>query len=151
MRFYKLHGLIFIVSMVLLVSSCSMGEACPVTKPSWIQPPEDVAVSGVPGYGYYFVNEDRSIWAAAWWEGQDENYLVPGEDIKTGWFRPAGVDLAITGQRLDAKAPPLEAQIPCCYPTRFQASGLYFPTKGCWEITAQAGDSRLNFVVEIEP
>ena len=120
-------------------------------EPAWIQPPEDPAVSDLREYGCYFVNEDHSIQVKAWWEGQDENRLVPGEDIKTCWFQPAGVDLVITGQRLDTKAPPLEAQIPCCYPTRFQASGLYFPTEGCWEITAQAGDSRLNFVVEIEP
>ena len=109
------------------------------------------AVQGTPGYGYYFINEDRSIWASAWWTEQEENYLLPGEDIKVGWFRPEGTDLEITGQRLDAQAPPLETHIPCCYPTRFQATGLYFPTNGCWEVTAKAGDSMLLFVVSVEP
>jgi hypothetical protein len=45
----------------------------------------------------------------------------------------------------------MEVHIPCCYPTRFQSSGLYFPTEGCWEVTAQAGESELVFVVRVEP
>jgi hypothetical protein len=67
-----------------------------------------------------------------------------------GWFRPAGETLTITGQRLDAEAPPLEAEIPCCYPTRFQATGLYFPTEGCWEVNAAAAESELSVVVWVE-
>lgn len=125
--------------------------ACPATEPAWVKPPEDSAVQGSPGYGYYFVNEDLSIWASAWWTGQEENYLLPGEGIKVGWFRPEGATLEITGRRLDAKSAPLEAHVPCCYPTRFQATGLYFPTEGCWEVTAKAADSLLSFVVRVEP
>ena len=90
----------------------------------WLPPPENPAVSGSREYGYYFANEDHSIWAAAWWEGRDENHLIPGEDINIGWVRPAGVDLVITGQRLDVEAPAMEAYIPCCSPSCFQALGL---------------------------
>jgi hypothetical protein len=115
-------------------------------------PPEDAAIPDPPAYGYYFLNEDRSICASAWWVEQDENYLrVSEEGIKVGWFRPAGTKLEITGQRLDGDAPPLEADASCYYPTRFQASGLYFPTEGCWEITARAADSKITFVVWVEP
>jgi hypothetical protein len=57
----------------------------------------------------------------------------------------------ITGQRLDAEAPSLESHVPCCYPTRFQSSGLYFPTEGCWEINAKTEDRELSFVVWVEP
>lgn len=125
---------------------------CPVTEPDWIKPPEDSAVQGSPTYGYYFVNKDRSIWASAWWEGNEEYQLHSSEDgVKMGWFRPEGAALEITGQRLDAQAPPLEAHIPCCYPTRFQATGLAFPTEGCWEVTATAVDSMLSFIIEVEP
>ena len=67
-------------------------NACPVSEPLWIKPPEDSAVQGTPDYGYYFVNEDRSIWASAWWTDQEENYLLAGEEgIKVGWFRPEGL------------------------------------------------------------
>lgn len=130
----------------------SAAGACPVTEPAWAKPPEDAAVSGAPAYGYYFVNADRSMWASAWWAEQEEAYLLAGEPgVKVGWFRPAGATLEITGQRLDAVAPPLEAHIPCCYPTRFQATGLTFPAEGCWQVSAQAAESALSFVVWVEP
>jgi hypothetical protein len=127
-------------------------SACPLAEPVWAKPPDDAAVQGSPQFGYYFVNADRSMWASAWWIGQEDYPLrVSEEGIKVGWFRPAGAALEITGKRLDAPAPSLEAHIPCCYPTRFQATGLIFPTKGCWEITATAAESELAFVVWVEP
>jgi len=145
---------IFCVLMSILLTGCAASgkAACPRTEPVWVKPPEDSAVSGPPEDGYYFLNEDRSIWASAWWEEQEEYSLrVSEEGLKVGWFRPAGAELVITGQRLDGEAPPLDAEASCCYPTRFQASGLYFPTEGCWEVTAKAADSKLSFVVWIEP
>ena len=125
---------------------------CPVTKPAWLKPPEDTAVMNPPEFGYYFVSADRSILASAWWFENEAYPLRAGkEGNKIGWFRPAGADLEITGRRLDGKAPPLEAHASCCYPTRFQASGVYFPTEGCWEVTARAAGSLLKFVVKVQP
>jgi hypothetical protein len=126
-------------------------SACPVTEPVWAKPPDDSAVQGSPGYGYYFVNQDRSIWASAWWTTEEYPLRVSEEGVKVGWFRPAGATLEITGRRLDGRAPPLDAHVPCCYPTRFQATGLYFPTEGCWEVTAKAAQSELVFVVMVAP
>jgi hypothetical protein len=63
--------------------------------------------------------------------------------------RPRGEDLIITGRRLDSSAPPLEAQVPCCYPTGFQIVALHFPTEGCWEVSAKAGTSELTFVTRV--
>lgn len=127
-------------------------NSCPLTEPVWLKPPEDSAVLTPPELGHYFVNEDSSIWAGAWGATADGYHLLAGDEgNKMGWFRPAGETLTITGQRLDAEAPPLEAEIPCCYPTRFQATGLYFPTEGCWEVTAAAAESQLSFVVWVEP
>ncbi len=146
---------IFQLLMSILLTACTaMNTAardCPITEPTWAKPPEDSAVQNAPAYGYYFVNEDSSMWASAWWTKQEENYLRAGEDIKVGWFRPAGADLEITGQRLDGEATALEAHIPCCYPSRFQATGLIFPTEGCWEVLARAEDRKLSFVVWVEP
>ena len=127
-------------------------KACPVTEPVRAKPPDDAAVQGEPEVGNYYVNEDRSIWASAWWtETEDFPLRASEEGVKVGWFRPAGATLEITGQRLDGTGLPLEAHIPCCYPTRFQATGLYFPTPGCWEVTARAAESMLSFVVWVEP
>lgn len=146
-----LRAFVFILGIPALLAGCSARQACPVTEPAWERPPDDAAVQSEPGYGYYYVNADRSIWASAWWTGLDENYLLPGEGIKTGWFRPAGAELHITGKRLDGEAPALEAHVPCCYPTRFQATGLLFPTEGCWQVTARAAESALSFIVEVKP
>lgn len=128
-------------------------DSCPVSKPVWAKPPEDAAVLDPPAYGYYFVNDDLSIWASAWWTGLDDEHLrVSERGVKIGWFRPEGATLEVTGQHLDdPQAPPLQAYVPCCYPTRFQASGLSFPTGGCWEVTAKAADSELTFIVWVEP
>jgi hypothetical protein len=127
-------------------------EACPLTEAVWLKPAADSAVQPDPGYGYYYVNEDRSIIASAWWTDSDEYSLHAGDNgNKIGWFRPAGTELLITGQRLDGDAPPLVGEASCCYPTRFQASGVYFPTTGCWEVNATAADKKITFVVWVEP
>jgi hypothetical protein len=127
-------------------------RACSVTEPVWVKPPEDPAVMNEPAFGWYYVNGDQSIWASAWWVGQAESYLRAGEDgVKVGWFRPAGAELAISGERIDGPSAPLEAHVPCCYPTRFQATGLSFPAPGCWQVHAQAEESELAFTVWVEP
>ncbi len=126
--------------------------ACPVTEPAWARPPDDEAVLDEPDYGSYFINADRSIWASAWFAASEAQADWPREEgYKVGWFRPAGAKLEVTGSRRDGEAPPLEFEAPCCYPTRFQASGLYFPTGGCWEVRARAAESELTFTVWIEP
>lgn len=146
-----LRSLIFLLLVSMPLSSCT-AKACPLTEPVWAKPPEDSAVLDPPAYGYYFLNEDRSIWASAEWAEQDEDPPRVSEDgVKVGWFRPGGATLEITGQRIDGEAPALESHVSCCYPTRFQASGLVFPTEGCWEVTAKAEDRELSFVVWIEP
>lgn len=125
---------------------------CAVTEPEWAKPPEDAAVQDPPAFDYYYVNRDRSMWASAWWVGQPERDLRWSEEgVKVGWFRPAGAALQITGRRLDAEAPPLRSEASCCYPTRFQASDLYFPTPGCWQVTARAAQSELSFILKLAP
>jgi hypothetical protein len=127
-------------------------DSCPLSEAVWLKPDVDPAVQPDPGYGYYFVNEDSSIWASAWWTENDEYSLHAGEDgNKLGWFRPAGAELQITGKHLDGEAFPLEAEVPTIYPTRFQATGVYFPAAGCWQIDAIAEDKELSFVVWVEP
>jgi hypothetical protein len=76
-----------------------------------------------------FVESDGSIgWKFGWWR------IVPGR-------------LTISGRRLDAPGPPLRASVPDGYGSQgFQASGVSFPTEGCWEITGSVGGSELTFV-----
>ena len=67
--------------------------------------------------------------------------------MKVGWWRGVSGRLSIQGRRLDASAPPLRAEVSDGYGDQdFQASGVIFPTEGCWEITGQVGAARLTFV-----
>ncbi len=68
---------------------------------------------------------------------------------KTYWVRPEGAELVITGRRLDAEGPGVEAGIPCCYPTGFQIVDLFFPAEGCWQVTARAAGRELTFVTHV--
>jgi hypothetical protein len=70
--------------------------------------------------------------------------------MKFGWWRALpGPKLTIEGRRLDAEAPPLRASIPDGYGAQFQATGIIFPTPGCWEVTGRAGGASLTFVTRV--
>ncbi|MGD2027542.1 MAG: hypothetical protein PVI99_06975 [Anaerolineales bacterium] len=157
----SLWNLILFLLLAILLSGCASIQearlerakrACQVTDPVWLTPPKDGAIPQAPVPAYYYANEDESIIAGAWWWDNEDYPLKAGEDgVKVGWFRQAGAELTITGQRVDDDAPPMHSDVPCCYPTRFQATGLSFPTEGCWEVTATAADSELTFTVWVEP
>lgn len=71
-------------------------------------------------------------------------------DMKFPWWRAVRGRLTITGRRLDGPADPLRARVPEGYgETGFQASGIIFPSEGCWKITGRAGDAELTFVLEV--
>ncbi len=149
---------VLVLASLASLTACAAGAqhkdetafVCPVTEPQRALHPEDSAVSGPPAYGYYFINDARTIWASAWWSAEQDVPLPVSEDgIKMGWFRPAGALLEITGERIDGSAPALEAHVPCCYPTRFQATGITFPTEGCWRISATAAGENLEFVAQV--
>ena len=120
-------------------------SGCPATELVRAEPARDPNADPF-GLGPWYINADRSIWA-----GWDAGHWVSGpKGNKVLWIRPQGTDLTVTGRRLDGnEATPLKADIPCCYPTGFQASRVYFPTSGCWEVTAKAGRSELKFVTKV--
>jgi hypothetical protein len=117
--------------------------------------PQDPNADSV-GPANWYINADRTIWAGpvpdeGWPPGGklfDGTATVKGQ--KTYWVRPAGAQLRISGRRLDASAPSVEAHIPGVYTTGFQIVALLFPTEGCWEVTAAAGESELQFVTEVK-
>lgn len=119
---------------------------CPATETIRAEPPRDPNADAF-GMGTWYTNADRTIWAGlgvgSWVAGKEGNKVI--------WIRPQGSQLEVTGRRLDADAPPLSASIPCCYPTGFQVTGLFFPTEGCWEVTGKAGGHELRFVTEVRP
>jgi hypothetical protein len=134
------------LSLAACAARTPPNSACPATEPIRAEPPRDPNADPF-GSGPWYINADRTIWA-----GWDAVRMVAGpEGNKVLRIRPQGTQLAVSGRRLDSHAPPAKAEIPCCYPTGFQASGLFFPTEGCWEISANAGTSELTFVTQVGP
>jgi hypothetical protein len=109
------------------------------------EPPRDPNADAF-GQGPWYVNTDRSMWAG-WLAG---HWVSGTKGNKVLWIRPRGTTLEVVGRRLDGDgSAEVSVDMPCCYPTGFQASRVYFPTSGCWEVTATAGDSELRFVTKI--
>jgi hypothetical protein len=136
--------------LTLPLAACGTGvidaSSCPATGAIRAEPPRDPNADPF-GSGPWYINADRTIWA-----GWDAVRMKAGpQGNKVLWIRPQGTQLKVSGRRLDSHAPPARAEIPCCYPTGFQASGLYFPTEGCWEISAKAGRSELTFITHVGP
>ena len=156
----KLLTLFLLVTVVagLQISARSQtaSGSCPVSQVTRDSaPPDPNADSGGPAEDWY-INSDRTIWVgvpADGWPSGGTLYsggrVVNGQ--KTYWVRPRGKQLVITGHRIDGQAAALEANVPCCYPTGFQIVALHFPTPGCWQVSAEAGDRELTFVTEVKP
>jgi len=127
-------------------------SSCPVTDVRGRRPPDPaqpsfnygnatIRVALVPKNGHLVagrlpgggeratINEDGSI------------------DAKVGWWRSGSGKIRISGRRLDAPAPPLRAHVPGGYGRGFQASGLTFPTTGCWRVTGRYAGASLTFTV----
>lgn len=121
---------------------------CPVTLPNEMHPPGERAADG----HYHGNHGNGKLWTTLPTDGK---LLITREkDGSTGskfpWWRAVHGALTIDGRRLDASGGPLRSHIPGGYgQTGFQASGVYFPSEGCWEITGKAGGAELTFVVEV--
>ena len=152
-----------VVLVLTVVATASLANQTQTTRTSCLisqvtrdsAPPDPNADSGGAAQDWY-INSDRTIWVsvpAGGWPAGGRVFSGgrPVDGRKTYWVRPAGTQLFITGRRLDAQAPALEAHVPCCYPTGFQTVALFFPTDGCWEVTATARDRVLKFVTQVRP
>jgi hypothetical protein len=125
-------------------------ERCPVTLPSRAGPP-GVSPRDFFGWGDSYGN--GKFWVGGLWPGgvinADASFIAEDSSVgmKFGWWRAAPGKLAITGRRLDAPAPSARGVVPDGYgETGFQASGVDFPTEGCWEVTGALPTTRLTFV-----
>jgi hypothetical protein len=120
-------------------------SGCAATPPNGSTPPGETRSAQHHG--------GSGLWVNLWPDGViavGSNYQRPDGSIgmKFPWWRSVIGDLKISGTRLDAAAPPLRAEIPSGYgDSGFQASGVIFPTDGCWEVTGKAGSAALTFVV----
>jgi hypothetical protein len=65
---------------------------------------------------------------------------------KYGWWRKVDGYITITGRRLDAPAPPLTSDVPDYGTIGFQASGVNYPSEGCWQVTGKTAHTSVTFV-----
>jgi hypothetical protein len=124
------------------------GSGCPVTPPDHSIPPGQSRNPGADRAPYY---GNGRLWTVLPPNGTVREPPKRDGSIqeKFPWWRGVGGRgrLTIAGRRLDAPAPPLRASIPGGYGlTDFQASGIIFPTAGCWSVTGAAGTATLSFV-----
>jgi len=152
-----------ILSATLEVVPHDPPSTCPITVPQDppFVPPAPYDSLGFEGEFWY---GSDSLWTAVRengiWEALPHN--PEGYTQKVFWWRDGYVwneepqpKLTMTGERLDAPAPPLHAS----EATNASASdigsamlvGVDMPTLGCWKITGQYGDSELSFVVWVAP
>jgi hypothetical protein len=133
------------------ISVSRAGKGCPGTRPS----------RKPPFTGRDFNYGNRYLGAALWRrgrlvaarDGSRWGQIMPDGSIwaKVGWWRAVPGRLTIQGERLDAAAPPLRAEVPAGYgSTGFQATGLIFPTQGCWRVVGNLAGHELEFVVFVK-
>lgn len=103
----------------------------------WTDVPKDGAWYGLPR------NPGGYTQKIFWWR---EGYI---------WNEEPEPDLVVTGERLDAPAPPLiVSRATNAYASDIGSAmlvGVDFPTLGCWKITGRYADAELSFVVWVGP
>lgn len=148
------------LALPLPATMASASASCPVTLPvPEEQIPEAAArpinggFSGPPGVSPTLtMYGNDAIWVTLPPDGIMRVSAIDGRlGQKIGWVRLIEGDLTIAGRRLDGPAPPVEAHVPSGYgPRGFQASGVIFPSEGCWEITGHIRGRELRFVVDVQ-
>ena len=134
-----------------------LSGSCPVTHPVPSQGvPKGIVDAVDPGQQGPLGQHDFDYWYdndVLWVELPPGSEVVksPSEELseKFPWVRLVPGYLSIEGRRLDGPAPSAQGRASRGYGRiGFQASGIYFPTTGCWEITGKIAGRELRFVVE---
>lgn len=138
--------------------------SCPITVPQ--EPPFVAPAPYSPDSPFEsnFWYGSRSLWTDlprdGIWYGLPHN--PSGYTQKIFWWHDSYLwkeepepKLSVTGERLDAPAPPLLASSATnAYADDIGSAmlvGVDFPTPGCWKITGRYADAELNFVVWVAP
>ena len=165
----------FILILTLCLTACNLQSqetaalaaptqhTCPVTQPpaTPFVPPKPYPES--PGTGRFWYGNE-ALWTAVpesgQWsalphnaEGYTQKLFWWREDYS--WQKEPEPQLTVTGQRLDANAPPLNvSRATNAFAADIQSAmlvGIEFPTLGCWEITGWYGSHELSFVIFVAP
>ena len=150
---------LLVVIVVLIVAGASFAatnrvhatathaSSCPVTLPN--HPRANFAVS--KKFGYRQGQLAVELWPLGVTLVNKRDVDADGTlGVKVGWYRYGRGKLTITATRLDKPARVKRTSVPSGYgPTGFQASGIDFPSEGCWRVTATVGHSHLSYVTAV--
>lgn len=117
-------------------------QDCPETPASTEKPA--AAEAGLVA-GSWYRNPDGSIWI-----GTPASGAHQGEN-QFNWVVPAGAQVQVSGVRLDIMAAPMTAGLPSVSSSGIFTGTLDFPTDGCWQIAAQAGEKTAQFILYVAP
>ena len=136
---------------------------CPVTVPQQppFVPPPPYSDLGVEGYFWYGTNSlwveipEDGVWSKLPRDAHGYTQKIPWWREGYVWDEEPEPPLFVTGERLDAKSPPLVAShANGAYAVEFGSAmmmGADFPSPGCWKITGKYKGAELSFVVWIAP
>lgn len=134
------------------VHGAAAADSCPVSKtslhpvpgrPSFNVGNARIAVALPEGARLVAVPDGRAGWASI----QSNGWIR----AKLGWFTSRGAP-TIAGHRTDGVGRPVRASVGELSGTSagtFYPSVLYFPSFGCWRITARAGNAHLTATVDV--
>ncbi len=142
--------------LLFLVACSGQVAAIPTVRPTVAACPATQYVSGRPPDANTASFTETWYGDDALWAGLDRAYqgewYAGSKGVKVLWYRSVAGKLSIQGRRLDGSAPPLQVDIPEGYgSTGIQASGIVFPTEGCWEVIGRVAGQELVFVVNVHP
>ncbi|MGE5222085.1 MAG: hypothetical protein ACM3PY_06590 [Omnitrophica WOR_2 bacterium] len=118
-------------------------QDCP-ESPASTEKPAVAKAAGLES-GSWYRNPDGSIWI-----GTPASGAHKGEN-QFNWVVPAGAQVQISGMRLDIMAAPMTANLPSAGSGGIFTGTLDFPTDGCWQVAAQAGEKTAQFILYVAP
>lgn len=132
--------------------------ACAVTL-AFQQPPDQVRESARAGANVGTDAGQAANWAGSsgiWVPLPDDGRVTWGSASRASkfpiWVTVSGAVTA-TARRLDGASPTVRAEFNGGHPTGqgpgFNATGIAFPSDGCWEVAYQAREGSLTFVVSV--
>lgn len=129
-------------------TAAARGNGCPATFPNGRTPPGEPSRQEDHGNGTLWTQlpPDGKIVARRNFVLADGSMRIKfpswGSRRTNGHLGISGISLDRPGQVVRVHISPGLAHAP-----HFWASGITFPTEGCWRITGNAGSARLTFVV----
>jgi hypothetical protein len=122
-------------------------RSCPVTLPN--HPVPNSAVSR--RFGYRRGQIAVELWPFGVTLVQRSDVEPDGSlGVKVGWYRYGRGRVRIAATRIDKPGRVTRTSVPSGYgSTGFQSSAIYFPSPGCWKVTATVGRSQLTYVTVV--